>query len=47
MAELFQMYADSRIKPRISARFRLEEVPKALTMMMERKVLGKIVVKLS
>ena len=47
MAELFQMYADGRIKPCISARFRLEEVPEALTMMMERKVMGKIVVTLS
>lgn len=43
VAELFQMYADGKIKPRISARFRLENAADALVMMQDRKVMGKIV----
>lgn len=43
MAELFEMYAKGQIKPRISARFPLEEAPQALQLMQNRKVLGKVV----
>ena len=43
MAELFGMYADGRIKPRISARFPLERAADALTLMQDRKVMGKVV----
>ena len=43
MAELFQMYAEGKIKPRISARFPLAEAAKALDMMQDRKVMGKVV----
>jgi NADPH2:quinone reductase len=43
MADLFRMYADGQIKPRISARFPLEKAADALTMMQDRKVLGKVV----
>ncbi len=43
MGDLFRMYANGQIKPRISARFPLEKAADALNMMMERKVLGKVV----
>ncbi|QBF31944.1 NADPH:quinone oxidoreductase family protein [Thalassococcus sp. S3] len=43
MRELFQMYAEGKVKPRISARFPLEDAAKALEMMQDRKVLGKVV----
>ncbi len=43
MGELFDMYANGQIKPRISARFPLEDSPKALKLMQDRKVLGKVV----
>ena len=43
MQELFAMYADGRVKPRISARFPLEEAAEALNMMQDRKVQGKVV----
>jgi len=43
MAELFAMYKDGKIKPRISARFPLEKAADALNLMMDRKVLGKVV----
>ncbi len=43
MRELFQMYAEGKIKPRISARFPLAEAHKALDMMQNRKVMGKVV----
>ena len=46
VAELFQMYADGKIKPRISASFSLEDSADALVMIQDRKVLGKIVVTL-
>ncbi len=45
MGELFAMYADGKVKPRISAAFSLEEAPKALEMMQDRKVLGKVVLR--
>lgn len=43
MADLFRMYAKGQIKPRISARFPLADAAKALEMMEDRKVLGKVV----
>ncbi|MEH6646996.1 NADPH:quinone oxidoreductase family protein [Sulfitobacter sp.] len=43
MAELFSMYKEGLIKPRISARFPLEKAADALNLMMDRKVLGKVV----
>ena len=43
MADLFRMYASGEIKPRISARFPLEKAADALNLMMDRKVLGKVV----
>ena len=43
MQELFAMYADGRVKPRISTRFPLEEAAEALNMMQDRKVQGKVV----
>ena len=44
MAELFALYADGKVKPRISARYGLADVPKALTDMAERRLLGKAVI---
>ena len=46
VAELFQMYANGKIKPRICASFTLENSADALVMIQDRKVLGKIVVTL-
>lgn len=46
MAELFQLYATGKVKPQISARFPLEQVPAALEMMQDRKVMGKVVITL-
>ena len=43
MADLFRMYADGQIKPRISARFPLEQAADALNLMQDRKVQGKVV----
>jgi NADPH2:quinone reductase len=43
MADLFRMYKDGQIKPRISARFPLENAADALNLMMDRKVQGKVV----
>jgi NADPH2:quinone reductase len=43
MADLFRMYADGQIKPRISARFPLEKAADALKLMQDRKVQGKVV----
>lgn len=44
MADLFRLYSEGRIKPRISARFPLEQAAQALEMMQDRKVLGKVVI---
>ncbi|MEO1252938.1 MAG: NADPH:quinone oxidoreductase family protein [Pseudomonadota bacterium] len=41
--ELFEFYEAGKIRPRISAHFPLEQAGEALQMMMDRKVLGKIV----
>ncbi|MEP4196215.1 MAG: NADPH:quinone oxidoreductase family protein [Aliishimia sp.] len=46
MSELFSMYADGQVKPRISASFPLEKAADALVMMQDRKVLGKVVLTL-
>ncbi len=43
MQDLFRMYAEGKIKPRISARFPLEKAADALNLMQDRKVLGKVV----
>jgi len=44
VAELFQLYQQGKIKPRISATFPLEQAADALEMMDARKVMGKVVV---
>ncbi|MCU9837088.1 NADPH:quinone oxidoreductase family protein [Ruegeria sp. WL0004] len=44
MTDLFRLYAEGRIKPRISARFPLEQAAEALEMMQDRRVLGKVVI---
>jgi len=43
MQDLFEMYANGQVKPRISASFPLEKAADALVMMQDRKVLGKVV----
>lgn len=43
VGEMLQMYAQGQIKPRISARFPLQEAAKALRQVEDRKVMGKIV----
>ncbi|RJE82148.1 NADPH:quinone oxidoreductase family protein [Paracoccus onubensis] len=43
VAELFSLYAGGRIKPRICARYPLERAGKALALLQDRKVLGKVV----
>jgi len=44
LAELFAFYGAGRIRPRISARFSLEEAGEALELIEARKVMGKVVV---
>lgn len=44
VTELFQMYAQGKIKPRISASYPLADASEALTLMQDRKVMGKVVV---
>jgi len=46
VAELFALYAEGKIKPRVSARFPLEQAGAALALMQARKVMGKVVVTL-
>lgn len=43
MQELFDLYSKGAIKPHISARFDMRDAAKALDMISERKVLGKVV----
>lgn len=43
MKELFAMYAEGKVKPRISASFPVEQAAEALNLMQDRKVLGKVV----
>jgi NADPH2:quinone reductase len=42
MADLFQMYSEGKIKPRITTSFPLTEAGKALEYISDRKVLGKV-----
>jgi NADPH2:quinone reductase len=42
--DLFKMYAEGKIKPRISARYPLAEGGKAIRALMDRKATGKLVV---
>lgn len=44
MADLFGLYGEVRIKPRISASYPLAEAGAALQLLQDRKVLGKVVV---
>ncbi len=46
MVELFQMYANGQVRPRISARFAMQDAAAALTLIAERKVQGKVVLTL-
>ena len=43
VAELFDFYSQGKIRPRITASFPLEKAGDALALMMDRKVLGKVV----
>lgn len=43
VGELFQMYAEGRIKPRISASYPMDQAAEALNLMQDRKVMGKVV----
>lgn len=43
MAELFALYEKGQVRPRIHARYPLEKAADALTLMQDRKVLGKVV----
>ncbi|MBJ6371687.1 NADPH:quinone oxidoreductase family protein [Sedimentitalea arenosa] len=43
VSELFALYAEGKIKPQISARFPLAQAAEALTLMQDRKVMGKVV----
>ncbi|MCF6231799.1 MAG: NADPH:quinone oxidoreductase family protein [Rhodobacteraceae bacterium] len=44
LSELFAMYAQGKVKPRISARFSLAQAGDAIQMIQDRKVMGKVVV---
>lgn len=44
IAELFQLYADGKIKPRITATFPLEKGGEAIALLADRKATGKIMV---
>ncbi|MGR3759449.1 NADPH:quinone oxidoreductase family protein [Roseobacteraceae bacterium NS-SX3] len=43
MANLFTLYQENAIKPRISARFAMQDAAKALRLIEDRKVMGKVV----
>ena len=43
IAEIFRLYEEGKIRPRITARFPLEEAGKALSLIQDRKATGKIV----
>ncbi|MFL4471181.1 NADPH:quinone oxidoreductase family protein [Tateyamaria armeniaca] len=43
MGELFDMYDEGLIKPRISASFAMQDAAQALTLIADRKLLGKVV----
>lgn len=44
MADLFRLYGEGLVKPRISARFPLEEAAAAIAMIQDRRAMGKVVV---
>lgn len=44
MAELYAMHAEGKLRPRISARYPLEDGAAAIRSIMERKVTGKVVI---
>lgn len=44
MGDLFRLYAEGKIRPRISATYPLEKAGEALKLLEDRKVLGKVVV---
>jgi len=44
MGDLFRMYGEGKIKPRVSASYPLEKAGEALQLLQDRKVLGKVVV---
>ena len=44
VAELFEMYAEGKIKPFISSRYSLDEASAAITELVERRARGKIVI---
>lgn len=44
MGDLFRLYGEGKIKPRISASYPLAQAGDALTLLSDRKVLGKVVV---
>ncbi|NNE51783.1 MAG: NADPH:quinone oxidoreductase family protein [Sulfitobacter sp.] len=44
MGDLFRLYGEGKIKPRISATYPLEKAGEALQLLEDRKVLGKVVV---
>lgn len=44
ISELFELYSKGLIKPRISAHFSLDQAAQALTLMQDRKALGKVVI---
>lgn len=43
MAELFALYAQGKLRPRISARIPMAEAAQALTLLADRKAMGKVV----
>lgn len=46
MQDLFTLYSAGKIKPRIDAAFPLQEAGKALEYIQDRKVQGKVVLKI-
>jgi NADPH2:quinone reductase len=44
MGDLFRLYSEGKVKPRISASYTLENVGEALQLLQDRKVLGKVVI---
>jgi NADPH2:quinone reductase len=43
MRQLADWYAEGRVKPHISGRYRLDQAAEALRLMADRKVAGKII----
>ena len=44
MGDLFRLYSEGKVKPRISASYALENAGEALQLLQDRKVLGKVVI---